>query len=474
MTPPHGRASRDDVQRSGADVLPGVFAPSYLLPVPGRRPVRRTPVGDLVAETLGIDGQRPGSAVLPVVRDGRDPVPDAVFGTPGPPRAHGPGCAAALAVDALGRGVDRAAAVRYARAALADPDCGADPGCAWHAMVTLIEADDLPAADAGCERLATLPLGEVGEQVRALVRGRISFLSGDAAGAREVLETRLADGVDPALEPAATAWLTEALAELGDVRAAGELLVRRGYEDALPGGEAGRALLLAARGRLRMAEGGVLRGVKDHLLCGRELANAGFTNGAVLAWRSRAALGALALRSQDLAVELARAELESARTWEAPRALGWALYVVALAEHGDRGVALVTESVDLLDFARARSELVRALYDLAQLLNSRGDLSRARRALKRATAVAEECGNAYWAGHCANALRTLADGTPEEVLTNQEARVAELARAGYRNDEIAGKMGLTRRTVEFHLSSIYRKLGIAGRRDLHTAMTSRS
>ncbi|PRY39110.1 LuxR family transcriptional regulator [Umezawaea tangerina] len=471
MTPPHGQAtSRGDDREPGVDLLPGVFAPSYLLPVPGRRPVRRTPPGDLVAEAFGIEGERFGPEV-PANRDDRPPDPDAVFGTPGPPRTHGPDCAAALAVAALGRGVDRAAAVRYARAALADPDCGADAGCAWHALVTLVEADDLPAADAGCVRLAATPLGD---QVRALVRGRISFLSGDAGGAREVLEARLAAGVDPALEPAATAWLTDALVGLGDTRTAGELLLRRGYADALPREVAGRPLVLAARGALRLAEGGVLRGVKDFLLCGRELANAGFATGATLTWRSRAALGALALRSHDLAVELAHTELKSARAWEAPRTLGWALYVSALAEAGDRGVALMTEAVDLLDFAHARHELVRALYDLAQLLDNRGDLSRARRALKRATATAEQCHNAYWTTHCTRALRTLAAGTPEEVLTNQEARVAELARAGYRNDEIAAKMGLTRRTVEFHLSAIYRKLGIAGRRDLHTAMTARA
>ncbi|MET1074896.1 MAG: hypothetical protein ABWY11_19770, partial [Umezawaea sp.] len=170
MTPPHGQTtSRDDDHHAGADVLPGLFAPSYLLPVPGRRPARRTPVGDLVAETLGIDGERPGAAVLPVGQDRRDPSPDAVFGTPGPPRTHGPDCAAARAVDALGRGVDRASALHHAGTALADPDCATDPGCAWHALLTLVEADDLRAADAGCERLASQPRCE---QVGALVRSR--------------------------------------------------------------------------------------------------------------------------------------------------------------------------------------------------------------------------------------------------------------------------------------------------------------
>ncbi|WP_328672818.1 helix-turn-helix domain-containing protein [Streptomyces sp. NBC_00328] len=55
-------------------------------------------------------------------------------------------------------------------------------------------------------------------------------------------------------------------------------------------------------------------------------------------------------------------------------------------------------------------------------------------------------------------------------LTGQELRISELARAGYSNRQIAETLFLAVRTVEFHLSSVYRKLGVSGRRELHSAL----
>ncbi|MGW6930963.1 response regulator transcription factor [Lentzea sp. NPDC054927] len=51
-------------------------------------------------------------------------------------------------------------------------------------------------------------------------------------------------------------------------------------------------------------------------------------------------------------------------------------------------------------------------------------------------------------------------------MSNQETRVLSLAQAGCTNKQIAAKLCLTVRGVEFHLSSCYRKLGVPGRRAL--------
>jgi DNA-binding NarL/FixJ family response regulator len=51
-------------------------------------------------------------------------------------------------------------------------------------------------------------------------------------------------------------------------------------------------------------------------------------------------------------------------------------------------------------------------------------------------------------------------------------RVAELAVAGRTNKEIAQELYVTLKTVEVHLSSCYRKLGIGSRRDLGSALTA--
>ena len=56
------------------------------------------------------------------------------------------------------------------------------------------------------------------------------------------------------------------------------------------------------------------------------------------------------------------------------------------------------------------------------------------------------------------------------VLTASERRVVDLAAAGDTNRDIAQALYVTPKTVEVHLSSAYRKLGIRSRRELAAAL----
>ncbi|ATZ28996.1 Putative HTH-type transcriptional regulator [Streptomyces lavendulae subsp. lavendulae] len=60
--------------------------------------------------------------------------------------------------------------------------------------------------------------------------------------------------------------------------------------------------------------------------------------------------------------------------------------------------------------------------------------------------------------------------TGSGALTASERRIVEPAAAGRTNTEIAGLLHLARRTVETHLTSAYRKLGIRGRAELPAAL----
>ena len=126
-----------------------------------------------------------------------------------------------------------------------------------------------------------------------------------------------------------------------------------------------------------------------------------------------------------------------------------------------------------LEHAKARTDLGAALHRL----NRR---SEAREQLRRAVELATICGAAPLVERAESEL--FATGArPRRValsgvaaLTPSERRVAEMAAGGPTNREIAQALFVTQRTVEVHLTSIYRKLDISSRSQLTTALSEPS
>jgi DNA-binding CsgD family transcriptional regulator len=202
----------------------------------------------------------------------------------------------------------------------------------------------------------------------------------------------------------------------------------------------------------------------------------GHRNPAFMAWRSPAALALLQLGEQHEARSLAREELELARAWGAPRAIGAALRAAGLIEGGEHGLALLEEAVQTVADSPAKLEHAKARTELGSALRRANRRSQAREHLRHAVELATICGATHLAARAEREL--LATGARPrrialsgvESLTPSERRVAELAASGPTNREIAQALFVTQRTIEVHLTSIYRKLGISSRSQLAAAL----
>jgi DNA-binding CsgD family transcriptional regulator len=106
----------------------------------------------------------------------------------------------------------------------------------------------------------------------------------------------------------------------------------------------------------------------------------------------------------------------------------------------------------------------------------------ARDPLGRALAVFERVGAEPWAHRARRELAATGErrttpspdaGAPQESLTPQEVRVAFAVADGLTNAEVAQMLFLSVKTVEFHLSRVYRKLDVRSRGGLARALAAR-
>jgi DNA-binding CsgD family transcriptional regulator len=306
----------------------------------------------------------------------------------------------------------------------------------------------------------------------ALLHGRVDDARADAGECLEAMESYGCTGVEVAYGAAARA---NASIESGDLADAADV-IERGEAVATGSGFVGLHALWFCRARLRAVMGEFAGALEETTALGRRFEELGGVSPAILPWRSEAAQIHVALGDRGAALAMASEEVDLSRTSGSARATGRALTAAALASDGSEGVVLAEEAVASLQLVPAPLEETRALLALGTALHRADKLDAARDPLRRALELASRCGASPLSERVRAAL-VAAGARPRRdalsgpaSLTSSEARVARLAARGKTNRQIARELYLAQRTVEVHLSSTYRKLGIHSRAQLHDAL----
>ena len=299
--------------------------------------------------------------------------------------------------------------------------------------------------------------------------GDIESALADALGAIEAMHDN-----DLTPLPSAVGYLAGAHVERDEIDDAERVLREHDLDGELP-----EHLLffpvLYERARVRLARGDAEAAADDLLELGRRESAWGVRNPCTAPWRVAAVRTLRQIGRDEEARGLAQEQHDLAACWPTCRSRTLGELALGLVEPDReaaerRFAAAVAEARDAVPLER-----ITALIELGRTIRQRGERERARGLLREALAAADASGARRLAREAETELRA-ARGRPPRLraaadeLTPSERRIAELASDGASNREIASSLFVAVRTVETHLTSAYRRLGISSRHELAGAL----
>ena len=157
-----------------------------------------------------------------------------------------------------------------------------------------------------------------------------------------------------------------------------------------------------------------------------------------------------------------------------PWALGLEARSRGLATGAETGFR---EAVEHLRGTRLRPDLARSHLVYGEWLRRQDRRSEARTQLRAAHDLFVSIGMEAFAARARRELRAVGAAVPRrsakpagDALTAQERQIALMVREGMTNPEIAARLFLSPRTVEWHLRRVFGKLSISSRRQLRGAL----
>ena len=387
---------------------------------------------------------------------------------------------AELALDTVMQAGDRSRAVRFARTALADDALlrldGPYLPAAYAALAALMWCGEYGGALGWHDALVGRTVrgkAPAAEATARYYRGRCRLAAGQVSGAledaRRVVTLEREGFVSRRLLNQAV--LAGSLLEAGEPRAAAAALDLGGSDRGAV--DADRVFWLMAAASVAHAEGRPAEAQRDYGRAGEVAEELGAVNPAVVPWRSGLALSLAAGGRSKRAAALVDDDLERLRAFGGPPdALARALRVRAAVGSAAGRRGLLEEAAALVEPLTAGLERAHTMLALGRVRRAardrEGAVSALRVALEAAVAggalSAERDARAELSALGVRPRRTAQEGL--EALTPSELRVAQLVAAGLTNREVAEALFVSPRTVEHHLTAVFRKLSIVGREAL--------
>jgi predicted ATPase/DNA-binding CsgD family transcriptional regulator/DNA-binding XRE family transcriptional regulator len=143
-------------------------------------------------------------------------------------------------------------------------------------------------------------------------------------------------------------------------------------------------------------------------------------------------------------------------------------HLAARQRNWEQAAGLYQEAVTACQAGGQTHVAVEAMIGLGRARYQLGLADKATRQLREAEALAHQIANPQLVGEVTAALAEIGDGQVGRLpgnLTPRQAEVLRLLADGLSNKEIAARLYLSLGTVERHLTTIYRKLGLGGRVD---------